>query len=229
MSAKSSKNDIEGMKKIYSSAAGASLFFALPASAFLMSCSLPVVSVFFVRNSFTYDDAVLTSQALFYACLGLSAIALVRVTMPLFYAVKNTRIPVFTSFISLLVNASAGFFLIKTDLRHAGLTLAVSLAALAQILTAFIFMRSRFGRGLLLPVLISFLKMAAASALLGIVLYHIQAKIDWKNTAFIDRMMYLGGLFCAGSLIYAASCFMLRIKEINYLAALIKKIKRRFL
>ncbi len=229
MSAKSAKNDVEGMKSIYAGAAGASLFFALPASAFLMSCSLPIVSTFFERNNFTHNDSILTSQALFYAAIGLSAVALVRITMPVFYAVKNTKIPVFTSFISLVVNAGAGYLLIKTDLRHAGLTLAVSIAAFAQIFTAFLFMRRKFGKGMLKPVLVSFVKSFLASVLFGIILYIIQSKIDWSECAFLMKVFWLFVLISTGAVVYLGAAFILRIKEIHYLSLFFNKIRRKFL
>ena len=53
----------------------------------------------------------MTFKALFYASLGVPSISILRITVPAFYSLKDTKTPVIASFTSFVVNIGAGFFL----------------------------------------------------------------------------------------------------------------------
>src|SRR5690606_30370702 len=79
-------------------------------------------------GKFTANDALMTQRALIAYAVGLLGIILVKVLAPGFYARQNIRTPVkiavFTLVATQLMNLAFGF-----PLKHAGLALAISLAA----------------------------------------------------------------------------------------------------
>ncbi len=66
---------------------------AVPSAVALMTIGNPVVSVLFQRGAFSALDASMTAKALFWSCPGIIALAILRITVPVFYSMKNTLIP----------------------------------------------------------------------------------------------------------------------------------------
>jgi putative peptidoglycan lipid II flippase len=227
MSVKTANDDMDGMKRIYSRAAGASLFLAMPAAGILMACAVPIISVMFMRGKFSYHDVQLTASALFYAAAGLASIALQRITLPAFYSMKNTRIPVLSSFVNLIVNAIAGWFLMRTNLRHAGLTLSISIAATVQLAIIAFFLSRMAGRDLLKRIGVALVKTAGATVLFAIPAYLAQRRFDWEHAAFLERLVVLGGIVGASGALYLIGCFIFRVEELRHMVDIIKRLRRR--
>ncbi|MBI4518748.1 MAG: murein biosynthesis integral membrane protein MurJ [Deltaproteobacteria bacterium] len=127
-------------------------FIALPASVGLICLAQPITAVLFQRGAFGGREVELTAQALAAFAVGLWPVSLVRVLVPAFYALNDTRTPVVVALITFAVNgccslmlmgavaptgesvaadviAAASRWLAIADLRHAGLALATSAAA----------------------------------------------------------------------------------------------------
>ncbi len=82
------------------------LVFAVngPAAAGLMVVGLPIVQMIFQHGQFKLFDAQQTAQALFWYALGLPGYSVVKVLVPVFYALERTRIPVTISFVMVGLN-----------------------------------------------------------------------------------------------------------------------------
>jgi putative peptidoglycan lipid II flippase len=128
MSRVTARDDMEALKGIYVRSIRAALFLAVPASAALMSAGVPIVSVLFMRGEFTAFHAEMTARALFCASIGIASVAVLRITTPTFFSLKDTRSPVIASTVSFVLNISLGYVLMRTPLAHAGLSLANSVS-----------------------------------------------------------------------------------------------------
>ena len=95
-------------------------------------------------GEFDFVKAAKSAQALFYYSLGLSLVALVRVLVPAFYALKDTRTPVITAFIAFILNLFFSLMLMG-PLLHGGLALASSLSALCNMAMLLYFLRKKIG------------------------------------------------------------------------------------
>jgi putative peptidoglycan lipid II flippase len=104
------------------------LLLALPASVGLALAATPLVTTLFHHGAFTANDVMQTRAALLAYAVGLTALILVKVLAPGFYARQNIRTPVRIALISLAVTQALNLALI-IPLRHAGLALSISLAA----------------------------------------------------------------------------------------------------
>ncbi|MFC5697924.1 murein biosynthesis integral membrane protein MurJ [Pseudomonas sp. GCM10022186] len=100
----------------------------LPCTLALALLAEPLTVALFQYGKFTANDALMTQRALIAYAVGLLGIILVKVLAPGFYARQNIRTPVkiaiFTLVVTQLMNLAFVF-----PLRHAGLALAISLAA----------------------------------------------------------------------------------------------------
>ncbi len=217
MSRMTAQDDHESLRKLYTTAVSGVLFLALPASVALMCVGLPVVSVFFMRGAFTPFNAAMTAQALFYSSIGMGSVAVLRITTPTFYSLKDTRTPVVTAFISFIVNFAFGYVLMHTPLLHSGLMLANSISATVQMLILFTVLQKRMGRLDLLPLGVSVVKICLASAAMGVAVWYAASFVDWVKVRFLYRIAFLAGIVFLGVGVYVAAAFALRVREIDYL------------
>ncbi len=81
----------------------------LPAMVGLMILREPIISLLFQRGAFDSEAVHMTADALLFYCTGLWAFAAVRVVIPAFYALKDTKTPVRMAVISKLLSSSSSF------------------------------------------------------------------------------------------------------------------------
>jgi putative peptidoglycan lipid II flippase len=105
-----------------------SLFLALPAMAGLIAAPGEIITVLFQRGAFTAAEADATTMALVAYAVGLPAYVLVKVLGPAYFARRDTRTPVITGVIAMLVNVVLNLLLMQV-LAHAGLALATAISA----------------------------------------------------------------------------------------------------
>lgn len=217
MSRMRASDDMESFKKLYTASLRSALFLALPATAGLMALGYPIVSVLFARGSFGHTEAMLTARALFYSSIGISAISILRITTPAFFALKDTRTPVITSAISFVLNIALGWVLMNTQLKHAGLALANSAAVTVQTLIIFYFLRRRIGELDIKGLVVSALKYITASLLVAAAVSFVSMRIDWVNGGLLYRIGALTGIVLLGGSVYAAACAVMRTEELLYI------------
>jgi putative peptidoglycan lipid II flippase len=217
MSKMSAHDDMEQLKKLYISSIRAALFLAIPASIALMAVGFPIISVLFMRGEFSSFHADMTYRALFFASIGIASISVLRITTPTFYSLKDTKTPVKCAVLSFVVNIGSGFLLMQTWLKHAGLSLANSIAVTIQIIVLLIFLHERVG-GLGLRKLIKpLIKFMLSGMLMAITIYCISGLVNWYSDTLYVRIAYLAIIVIAGGLIYIIAGLLLGVEEINYL------------
>jgi putative peptidoglycan lipid II flippase len=138
----------------------------VPATVGLMVLAVPIVQVIFERRAFTHADTLATAAALQFYAAGLVGYSVVRIASPTFYALNDSRAPVKVSIMTVLVNAGLNIALVRV-MGYRGLALGTSIAALLNG-GALLFLLDRRLNGIEgRRVLISFGKIAIASALMG--------------------------------------------------------------
>ncbi len=225
MSRLSAKNSLDDLKAVYIKSLRAALFMAVPATAALMALGLPIIASIFMRNNFSPENAVLTYKALFFAAMGIPSLSVLRLTTPVFYSLKDMKTPVASAAAALAVNIAAGGLLMNTELRHAGLTLALSLSSTVQVLILAVILRSRTGKigfgSLMIPVM----KYVLASAVMTAFCLSVSGTADWTSAPSSVRWGLLAVIVPSGAGIYALCCWILKVPELRYLTA---GLSRRF-
>lgn len=102
----------------------------LPAAAALAICAPAFVTAFFVGGKFTQADGDLMAQIVVALVAGLPSYVIVKVLTPGFFAREDTRTPVWTALIALIVNIALNFILIE---RFGIVGLAAATAASATL------------------------------------------------------------------------------------------------
>ncbi|MDH4180803.1 MAG: murein biosynthesis integral membrane protein MurJ [Betaproteobacteria bacterium] len=121
------------------------LLLALPAALALWLLAVPLIATLYQYGRFTPADVYQVRLALIGYAAGLTALILVKILAPGFYARQNLRTPVKIAVFTVLVT-QAFALLLMWPLGHAGLTLATSIGACvnAGLLFAFLVRRGHY-------------------------------------------------------------------------------------
>ncbi|MEW5701873.1 MAG: murein biosynthesis integral membrane protein MurJ [Candidatus Zixiibacteriota bacterium] len=143
LSERVASGDDAGVRAIFHQGAQAVLYLVTPTAVAFMLLPQPICAALFQRGEFGADATLHTARALAYYSLGLPAMALIRVTAPLFYAHKDTRTPTWCGIASVVANL-VGMNLLVGPLGYAGLALSVAGAATIQVGLLLLLARRRF-------------------------------------------------------------------------------------
>jgi len=196
-----------------------STFVALPAAVGLIALGRPIVSLLFERGQFTAADAVATTQALAGYAFGLPAFSASRIGAQTFFALGDTRTPVWAGLVSVAANIVFAL-LLMWPLRHAGLALATSLSAFVNLLLLLWLLRRRLGPIGGRRILDSLLRTGGASAALLAWCIWVGPRLGggWTGAA------WTGGALVVGIIVYLLAAAALGAPE---LGALFDMLRRR--
>jgi putative peptidoglycan lipid II flippase len=141
----------------------------IPAAAGLMGLGIPLIALLFQHGRvFGVSDTAQTASALFWYALGLPGYSVVKVLVPVFYALKNTKIPVLVSFVMVVLGALLNYILLKVyQYPFWCLALATSFTASLNAIILLIWLQIR------LPGVLSFelLRSFFANLVIGAAIY----------------------------------------------------------
>ncbi len=123
----------------------------IPATFCLLFLAEPVVSVILARGAFSAESTALTSAALVYYSVGLLFYGAVKITAPVFYAMKDTKTPVKIAIscmgLNIILNIVLTLAFIRTGIARplAGLALATSISSIFNFVILRIALRKKLG------------------------------------------------------------------------------------
>ncbi len=212
---------------IHSSALRLGMFLSLPATVVMLLLSRQICAAVYQYGAFTPEDSIQTARALAMYAVGLPFFTLVRITVPAFYALKDTRTPAIISLISVLANILMCFQL-RDNFGFAGLALAASLAGVVNFVLLTYLLRKRIRIIEDGPVLAALLRIIAATVITGIVVW--VAREYAVEPYFADRVHHIFELLLLGGVAIVAfvtSCWLLGVEELTQLANKLKGNRRR--
>jgi putative peptidoglycan lipid II flippase len=140
--------------------------FTFPATVGLIVFREEIVRLLYERGEFLSSDTVRTSQALVFYALALFAYSGVKILVPTFYALNDTKVPVRTSMISVGVKILVNFVLI-VPMGFLGLPLATAVASWLNLALLFSNLDKRIEGKWTRRELLPYLKIAFASVVMG--------------------------------------------------------------
>ncbi|MBI5599395.1 MAG: murein biosynthesis integral membrane protein MurJ [Deltaproteobacteria bacterium] len=197
-------------------------FVNIPATVGLMVLGLPIIDILFTRGSFGGADAANTAFALTFYALGIVPVASSRVLVSVFYSLKDTLTPVIGALMSFAFNIAMCLILIK-PLRHGGLALATTLAAVVDLVFLSVALRLKVGNFGVKGIVSSALKSVAAAALMGVAVYAIIHYSGWHGLEKLARAAVLSASIGSGGVIYLVACRAFGAPEVAFLKELVEE------
>src|SRR5215467_10693129 len=177
LSRQAALREIDELKTTVNFATRLILFITLPATIGLVVLSRQIIEVLFQHGDFDAASTALTAWALPFFAVGLSAFSMLKIIVPAFYALEDTRTPVKMAFIAMLLNIGLNFMFIR-PLRNGGPALATSLSAFFNSISLMIIFYKRHGSFSVRSIIRSIWKFIACSIALGVVTYTL---IHWPG------------------------------------------------
>ncbi|MHC1697866.1 MAG: murein biosynthesis integral membrane protein MurJ [Geobacteraceae bacterium] len=223
MSRQAAAGDLAGLKESLSFGLRLTLFITIPAMAGLLLCATPVFTLLFMGGAFDYAKAVKSAEALYFYSWGLTFVALVRVLVPAFYALKDTRTPVLTAFVAFLLNACFSLLLMG-PLLHGGLALATTLSAFFNMLLLLYYLRKKIGPFGGRKIVYSGLKILLATMPMSFVVYFCIQTINWSIQG---QKLLKGGILSlailAGIAVFLLFAHLLRCEETKRVSEILRR------
>lgn len=202
------------------------LMLTVPASIALYVIAEPILATLFQRGAFSALAAQESAKALQIFALGLPAFVLIKVFQPSYFAREDTRTPAIFAAVSVIINIGFSLLLFP-NLGHVGIAWATSLAGWANVFMLVLTL-ALWGKLMLKPqVLVQIIGILIIGAIMGFALIYLSGALEsWLNVDAVAlplRILALGVLILAGSVVYFAGLFLSGIAPISYWRQIIKR------
>lgn len=196
------------------------LILMIPTTVGIVLLNKEIVAVIYERGSFTSYSTDITAYALLFFALGLYPLVVRDMLTRAFYALENTKIPVFAGIVQVVFFVIGSFVFIPI-LGFAGAAMGWTIGAVVNALILWVILQRRIGRFVQRGFLYSCVRVTIAASSMALVLYIMNDRLaDW------NRYVLVGTMIAGGAVIYGMILIML--KE-PYVLQLVIAAKRKFI
>ena len=214
-----SKNDMKEFMKNFSWSARRILYFMIPASVGLIILRAQAVRLIYGIGNFNWDNTYWTTKALLFFAFGLVAQALIPLLVRAFYAIQDTKTPLYVSLVTMAVNIILSVtlpFISALELGVAGIALAFSISGIINAFLLFVLLHDKIGA--LDPdnkIFESTSRLILASLLMGLLTYGSLYFFDmFVNTSYVvGLMLQTFGAIAVGAISYVIITWIFRCEE----------------
>ncbi len=166
------------------------LFLSIPASLGLIGLARPIIRLLLQHGNFTAQDTSLVYDPLIFLSIGIAGHASVEILTRSFYALRDSRTPVYVSLCQFAFMIGLSILLFPLGLR--GLGLAMSIGVLGEALVLLLLLRQRLRGFALQPLFIFVISVLAASL--------VSTLAALVGYAVVDRLILYTGIDGHGSI-----------------------------
>lgn len=214
-SAQAAAGKLEEMRGSLSSLLRGLLLLAIPASLGLILLRNPLVTAIYQRGQFNVESTELVAWALLWYAVGLVGHSVVEIVSRAFYALHDTKTPVFVGVAAMSLNIGLSFLLSALFTRwswmpHGALALANSIATFLEMGALLTFMRRRLSRLEGKRIINGLLQALAAGGVMSLALW-AWLRVTHDLSVWVTA---LGGIG-VGVLAYTGMLALLRVPELS--------------
>lgn len=201
--------------RLQSNAIELAMLLTVPCAVALFFTGTAFVQAFMMGQNFTAQDALVTGNVVKALVLGLPAYVLVKVLTPNFFARKDTRTPVYTAGLSLLVTIGLNYYLIfQLGWGVSGLAFSGAVGAWVNILLLGAILNVR-GYYRMTPRLTGrIIRIIAAASFMGLALALLMPVIEHLFLSGAgDKALGIGAIMLVGIVAYALAAFVLGVLD----------------
>ena len=211
-----SGGDLTKLTRTFRQAMNLNFLVILPSAAFLALWGQDIVDLIYQYGAFSKLDAENTALALRHYSYGLVGLAAVRVTVPFYYSLGDSRLPTKISIIAVVLNMALYYPLVQM-LSFAGLAAATSIAGLTNFALLIWYLPSKglpFKRRLLL---LDVVRIAVAAGLGFMAARFWPMHLTQEMGTIPGRALDLAIAGAIGGAIFLVLCALFRVSELSVL------------
>lgn len=221
------KDDLLQFKTIFTTSFNQILYLMLPISALFLVLRIPIVRLMFGAGAFDWQATVLTGRTLAFFSLSLFAQGLVYLVARGFYAMHDSKTPLYVGALSTAFMISLGFLF--TSFYHMGvegIAFAFSLGNIINFLLLFIFLdrKVNFDK---ISMSISIAKIFVATFFTGFALYipiKLLDQLVFDTTKTVNLLILTGIASLAGASLYLFLTWVFNVEEAKTFLLIFRKI-----
>ena len=230
LSTDAAREDLGAMRATLSRALRLMLVLNVPATVGLVVLRVPIVSLLFERGSFTAWDTAATATALMFYAPGLVGYSTVKIAVPSFYAIHDSRTPVLVSAVTVALNVVINVTMVRV-LGYRGLALGTAASAIFNAGALLWMLRRRLGGIDGHRVSVAFFKVLAASLVMGAAAWGAErwlAQVLPGSSTLVQLARVIASI-CTALVVLAGAARILRLAEYeDARRLLVTRIARRW-
>ncbi len=208
-----SRNTKEEFKKNLAEGIERMILFVLPATIGLYLLRIDIIRLLFEGGEFGAYDTNMTSEILRGYVIGLPFYSLYSLFTRAEYAMKKPRIVFIASSISVAMNIFLDITL-SQSMGPLGIAVATAVAGISGFIVLLIHLSACGRLQLLKANILEVLKSVTASAVMGVVLYLLNSRLDYSGVLALIKILVAIVVYAAVLLILRQRDFMLIIKRL---------------
>jgi putative peptidoglycan lipid II flippase len=209
MSVDAARRDFGSLRRTISWGMRCTIFVAAPATVGLLLISRPVVAVILERGEFTQADSIATAITLSFYTLGLAGYFAQQILTRAFYSLQESKTPARTALLAVGISLILNLVLVW-PLGSGGLAAATALCSYIQVAMLATALRRRLGPGVLAGTGRALRDTAVATICMAGAVVAMQFLLGQSS-----RVLSLGLAVLAGTLVYGAVAWALRIEMLS--------------
>jgi len=193
-------------------------FIIIPAAVGLMILGEPIVRLIFQHGEFNSESTMYVVKALRLYAPGLMAFAMLKIIVPTFYALKDTKTPVKVGLATLVLNVILNVILMQF-MAERGLALSTTICAYINVSLLLFLLRKKMGPLGMKKVAGSIIKIVITTIIMGWMVWGILniTQNYFPGDDFIDRFMQVIIPITSGLIIYIVIAFITGQRELKEL------------
>ncbi len=200
-------------------------FFSLPAAVLILVLRIPLVRIVFGAKSFPWGATLDTGLALAILSISIPALAVTHTLTRALHALKDTKTPLLSGFISVCFYSYFAYILVKRfDLGIVGLSLALSVSNLLDFIITYILLTKKIGN---LGIGKKLFKMLSVTALTGFSLWLPMRLLDafvFDTTRTIPLIVLTLVVSTVGFGVYLLFCRLTKVEELSEVINIVRKL-----
>jgi putative peptidoglycan lipid II flippase len=210
VSAHAVRGDMVEFRKTLARSIRLGFFLCVPAACGMSVLATPIISAIYQHGKFDAFATAQTAACVRAFAVGLVGYAAIKIIAPSFYALGDSRTPMYVTIASVVVNAGTDYlFAITFGMGPAGLALSTSTVALCNFFLLLALMRRKIGRIEVSALLRSFVKVAVASAVMSAAAYGMHRLCEFNR--YVDMFASMA----VAVIVFGAVCKLLRVTELG--------------
>jgi len=199
------------------------LAFLIPSAVGMIVLAKPIVRVLFERGEFTAARSTpVTVMALVYYSIGLFAYGGVKASVQAFYSMKDTLTPTKIAVLSVVLNVALNLILMR-PFGVAGLAVATAISAIVSFAILNIVLKRRLGDIHEKEIWLASLKIVAASAAMGLVMYVVAHRLEPSAVSLAGELVQLGAASILGLGAFLGVALALKAGEVMFILGLVSR------
>ncbi|MEK7747942.1 MAG: murein biosynthesis integral membrane protein MurJ [Nitrospirota bacterium] len=222
LSAAASRSDYIELRKSISFGLRLIFFIMVPAMVGLIFLRVPIVHLIFEHGLFGKAATEGTAMAVFYYAIGLWAFAGVRIVVPVFYSLQDTKAPVKVAIFAMILNVILTFSL-AIPLQHGGIALAASISSAFNFTMLIVLLRQKVGQIDGKRIAFSHLKVMIGGLCMVPFAYFVSTMPIWESTGnWVQKTILLTISIFLSVIIYLIVQSLLKSEELIFIKNVIK-------